>query len=345
MKKYGIIVVGCGWMAREYLSMLNELENMNVIGVVDRKPDRAREYAEEYGVPSHGTDYNTFLNKDDVDIVVVTTRPSSHARIAIESMRAGKHVFSEKPMCSSLEDAQEMLDVARVTGSKIHIGFILRSNKSCQKVNRMIREGAIGFPVLIKMFGGEHTVDEDSKEWNYRLLRDTSPVIDCGSHYVDLMRDAIGREAVSVCGTGLNMDDHIPEDNYNFGALNIKFEDGSIGLYEVGWGETFREFWYKEYIGPKGRLRLTFANERPENREEGDLIELYQFPGQYNIINLKCRWLEFDTEFLKLIKLIEEDADPVPGLLDAARSLEIVLAGHKAILENEVQKNFGGIIR
>jgi len=333
MRTYGVAVIGCGTMALEYLPMLKQLPQIRVVAVVDRKPERAKKYAEKFDVPIHEADYKPVLKRDDVDIVVITTRPSSHAEIAVDAMRAGKHVFSEKPMASTLEGALEMIRTAREAGVKMHIGFILRSNKTFQRLAEMVRSDAIGKPIVMRLLGAEHAVEEETWQWDLRLLKDTSPLIDCGSHYVDVMRWVTGSEAVSVSGAGTITEDGVPDNNYNYAAVTVRFRDDSVGLYEVGWGHTMREFWEKEFIGPKGRLRFTYAPDRREHREEGDLIEFYTYPAnRYEMINVKCPWLEFDSEFLKLVKLIEEDADPIPGLVDALRSLEIVLAGHQAIL-------------
>ena len=92
VKEYGVVVVGCGVMAREYLGMFGGLEKVRLVGVVDHKAGRAREYAQEFEAGSHGTDYGEYLGREDVDIVVVTTRPTTHAAIAIDALRAGKHV-------------------------------------------------------------------------------------------------------------------------------------------------------------------------------------------------------------------------------------------------------------
>jgi len=196
-----------------------------------------------------------------------------------------------------------------------------------------------------RSIGSEHLIDAESEAWNRLLLLDTSPVIDCGSHYVDIMRWVTGEEADSVSGAGVRLDPWVPADNYNYGNLCVRFDGGSVGLYEVAWARTTREFWEKEFIGPEGRIRLVFAGERAEHREEGDLIEVYHRDGRYEIINVTCPWLAFDEEFGKLVELIEEDGDPVPGLLEAARSLEIVLAGHEAIMKGEVRKGFAGQVR
>lgn len=271
-----------------------------------------------------------------MDIVVITTRPSSHAEIAVNAMKTGKHVFSEKPIASSLDDARQILKTAKETGMKIHVGFTLRSNRSFQKVAEMVKAGAIGKPMVMRLLGAEHTITEEAWQWDLRLLKDTSPLIDCGSHYVDVMRWLTGAEAVSVTGAAARTEDEVPRDDYNYEVITVRFTDGSVGLYEVSWGHTMREFWEKELIGPKGRIRLTYAADRHEHREEGDLIEYYRHPeNTYETINLPCRWLEFDTEFLKLVELIEGDGDPLPGLTDAFRSLQIVLAGHQAIVSGQ----------
>lgn len=109
-----------------------------------------------------------------------------------------------------------------------------------------------------------------------------------------------------------------------------EYTDGSLGLYESGWGYNFRSHSKREFIGSKGRIRLIHANHRFEHREEGDLIEYYSYPDHYEMINVPGALKPVDMEFQNLIEYIEKDKDPLPALDDALKSLEIMLAGHKS---------------
>lgn len=335
MRKYGIVVVGCGVMGAQHLEVIQKNKQCKIIGVVDRKPSRAAEYAATYGASTSSTDYSEFLTRKDVDIFVITTRPTSHAEIAVGAMKAGKHVFCEKPTASDLNGARSIIDTAKKTGKKILIGFILRNSRLYQKAAKIIQSGKIGHPLVMRLFGGEHNVDEAAWQENLRLLKDTSPVIDCGSHYVDLMRWFSDAEVKSISGVGVATEPDVPKGFFNYEIISMDFDDGSVGSYDAGWGKTFREFSVKEFIGPKGRLRIIYQNERVEFSEEGDLLELYTYPDRYELINVKDPLLDWREQFQKLIDMIEKDGDPLPALKDAYRSLEIVLAGHRAAVERK----------
>jgi predicted dehydrogenase len=335
MGKHGVVVVGCGVMGAEHAQVISQHDQCELIGFVDRKTDRASEYAETYGASSSSTDLSEYLTRSDVDIIVITTRPSSHAEIAVAAMKAGKHVFCEKPMASDLKGARLFLDTAKETGTKVLIGFILRSSRLYQEAAKIISSGRIGHPLVMRLLGAEHNIDEDAWQENLRLLMDTSPAIDCGSHYVDVMRWFSGADVKSISGVGAATEPDVKKGYYNYELITMEFDDGSVGTYEAGWGKNFRDFSVKEFIGPKGRLRIIYQHERLEFYEEGDLIELYIFPNKYEMINIKDPFLDWTGQFQKLITMIEKDQDPQPALNDAYRSLEIVLAGHQSAVERK----------
>ncbi len=335
MRSYGVAVVGCGVMGAQHLSVVSQHGGCRVVEVVDRKADRAKEYASRFGASSSSTDVGRCLERKDVDIVIVATRPTSHERIVTEALRAGKHVLCEKPMAASLEGARAIIEAARATDRKIMIGFILRHSRLYQRAAELVRGGAIGHPCVMRLHGAEHNIDAEVWQENLRLLKDTSPVIDCGSHYVDVMRWFSGAEVQTVSGVGSRTEQDVPAGAYNYQIISLAFEDGSVGSYDVGWGKNFREFSEKELVGSKGRLRLIYRNDRFDFHEEGDLLELYTYPDRYELINVKEPLLDWNGQFQALLDLIDHDGDPLPSLQDAYKSLEIVAAGHQAIIQRQ----------
>jgi predicted dehydrogenase len=302
-----------------------------LVATVDKRPQIARASAERYGASEYYTDYRSVLTRDDIDVVVVATWPSSHREIAVACLEAGKHVLMEKPITPSMGEGAEVLRAVRRTGQKLRIGYILRHNASYQRLVKVVRTGALGSPLAMRMLGGEHVGTAEHWRRDLKLLTETSPIIDCGCHYVDVMRWATGAEAVRVSGVGCRLESEVPKDKYDYGIITIAFSDGSSGVYEVGWTHSYRGFSEKEFVGPRGRLRLIYAGERPEHHEEGDLIELYQPPGRYRFVNVPGEFKPVERELADLLKCIDEDLDPMPALEDAMRSLQIVLAGDQAI--------------
>ena len=120
---------------------------------------------------------------------------------------------------------------------KVQIGYILRYNETYRRVAEMIHEGAVGSPLIIRMAQNHHVMD-----WKkYRaLLEDTSPIVDCGVHYIDICRWFTGAEVSDVAGIGTTLDEEVPENSYNYGLITMHLTDGSIAYYEAGWGNSLR---------------------------------------------------------------------------------------------------------
>lgn len=331
MARHGVILVGCGGMARLHLEGLRELEGLELVGVVDLQEQRAKDFARQYKARSRSTDRREYLDREDCDIAIVATYPSSHKEIVLDFLEAGKHVLCEKPLAPTLQEAEEIISAVKATGKKLMIGYILRHNASYQKITQMISDGSIGFPIVMRMLGGEHPITDEHWRRDVVLATETSPIIDCGCHYVDVMRWLTGAEAVQVSGAGLRLSEEIPEGKYDYGIITVRMSDGSVGTYEVGWARNYRNFSDKEFIGPKGRIRLIYQEYRQDHLEEGDLIEYYSYPGHYEMINIKGELKKTGLQLQALVEMIEQDGDPMPGLEDAYKSLEIVLAGDEAI--------------
>jgi len=331
MVRRGVVLVGCGGMGRLHLEGLRGVEGLELIGVVDLQGRRAEDVAREYSARNWSTDRQEYLDNQDCDIAIVATYPSSHKEIALDFLKAGKHVLCEKPLAATLKEAKEIISAAKATGKKLMVGYILRHNASYQKIARMIKDGLVGSPIVMRMLGGEHPITDEHWRRDVVLATETSPIIDCGCHYVDLMRWFTGAEAVQVSGAGLRLSEEIPEGKYDYGIITVRMSDRSVGTYEVGWTRNYRNFSDKEFVGPKGRIRLVYQQYRHDHPEEGDLLEYYSYPDHYQMVNVKGELKETGAQLKALVEMIEQNRDPMPGLEDARKSLEIALAGDEAI--------------
>ncbi len=332
---YGAAVIGCGGMGIQHVRAVAQHPRTHLVAVVDREEEVRQRCQQEHDAQEAYAEYTDILNRDDIELVVVATWPSSHREIVEALLRAGKHVLCEKPLAPNLEEARSMIDTVHQTGRKLRIGYILHYNQAYNKVTEMIRDGALGEPpYIMRLLGGEHPITELQWSRELKLIQETSAGIDCGCHYVDIMRRVTGADAVWVSGIGARTEPETPPDNFDYELFSVKFTDGSAGIYEVGWTHHYRSFNEKEFVGPKGRIRLSYAGGRRDGySEEGDQIEYYQYPGSITIINVPTGLKRVDEELADLILTVEEDRDVRPHLDDAYKSLEIVLAGHQAAVE------------
>ena len=320
-KKYRIALIGCGSMGEAHLENISRKNNVVIQCVCDINITRAVEFAEKYHALYYETDYKKVVLYDDIDIVIIATYPSTHLEILEQCLKAKKHVLCEKPIAQNLKEGQNIIDtIKKYPECKVLIGYILRHNKTYRRVAEMIRNGAIGKPIIMRMVQNHHTMD-----WQkyLNLICETSPIVDCGVHYIDVMRWFTGEEIINVSGIGLKTEDDIPDGKYNYGLMTVRMSGGSIAYYEAGWSNTISSDNLKEFVGPRGRIRIIYETARQSHQEEGDLIEYYTYPeGKYENINVKCKRKPTDDQLQELIDMIEQNKDSYPTLDDVWRSFQ-----------------------
>lgn len=332
-KKYGVVLVGCGYMGAAHMDEIYYRENIEVVGVVDTDAIKAQNFVRKYGALSWDIDYKKYLDNSLVNIFIIATYPSTHLEIMRDCLKYSKNVLCEKPITTTLCEAKAFVDMVKGSDTKVLVGHILRHNKTYNKVAQMIHEGAIGSPIVIRMVQNKHT-----KDWErYReLINNTSPIIDCGVHYIDVMQWFTNSRITNISGIGARTEEEILPDRYNYGMFSAKFEDGSVGYYEAGWGNTIASENIKEFIGPKGRIKIVYRKDRNTHQEEGDLIEYYSYPGnEYKILNIDSNRKPTWDQLQHLIKMIEEGVEAIPNIDQVYNAFEIALFVDKAIITGE----------
>ena len=322
MKVYNIALIGCGQMGAAHLDDIYYKENVKITYVCDLDIEKANLFKRKYNATNIITDFKECIARDDVDIVIAATYPSTHLPILKACIAHGKHLLCEKPITTNLEDGKEFVDLVKDNPQiKVLIGHILRHNTTYNKVCEMIKAGAIGSPIIMRMAQNHHTMN-----WQkyLNLIKETSPIIDCGVHYIDVMRWFTGADVTSVSGVGLRTDEEVPEDKYNYGIMTVKLSDGSVGYYEAGWANTMSSDNLKEFIGPKGRIKLVYRKDRQTHQEEGDLIEYYRYPEKtYELINIDSKRKPTGKQLDCLIDVIENDSQPTPTIDEVWESFKI----------------------
>lgn len=331
--KYRIALIGCGSMGASHLDDIYTKENVIIQCVCDINHERAQSFARKYNALYCETDWKKAVSDDETDIVIIATYPSTHLEILTECIRLGKHVLCEKPITPDFESGKKFVELVKSNPQcKVLVGYILRHNKTYQKVAQMIQDGAIGSPIIIRMAQNHHTID-----WiKYKnLLNDASPIVDCGVHYIDVMQWFTGAEVIDISGIGLRTEADIDADKYNYGLITTRLSDGSVAYYEAGWSNTMSSDNLKEFVGPKGRIRIVLQSARPSHQEEGDLIEYYTYPEKhYEIINSLCNRKPTGDQLDTLIDMIENNSIPSPTIDEVWSSFQWALRADKIIKKN-----------
>lgn len=328
MKKYGILLIGCGYIGCEHLKDIYYRPEFEIVAVVDKSEKRAALAAKKYNALSYGKDYKPFLSDKRIQIVIIATYPDTHLKIAQECLLYGKHVLCEKPIARTFEESLKFYNMALKSKCKVQVAYILRHNKSYHKIKELIDSKIIGELKVIRMVQNQHISD-----WSRycSLLENCMPIVDCGVHYIDIVRWFTGSEITKVSGFGTKIDEDSPK--YNYTIMNFETENGCQGFYESCWSRNIGAQNVKEFIGTEGRITLTLAKHRGEEIADGDLIRIYSKDSEeYRSICYKSVYKDMYAQILSLINSIENDTPTVPSLEDVFKAQQIALEAEKAIL-------------
>jgi predicted dehydrogenase len=247
-----VLVAGLGNMGRSHALAYHDNPGFEIVGLVNRSPVDLPGALKSY---PFSDSYEAALAALKPHLVSVNTYSESHADYAIAAMEAGAHVFVEKPLATTVEDARRVVAKAKATGRKLVIGYILRHHPSWQTFIAQARK--LGGPYVFRLNLNQQS-SGPTWETHKNLMRTTSPIVDCGVHYVDVMCQITDARAVEVRGMGLRLSNEIAADMYNYGHLQVIYEDGSVGWYEAGWGPMISEtaFFVKDVMSPNGSVSI-----------------------------------------------------------------------------------------
>lgn len=350
-----VLVVGCGNMGSAHAKAYHELEGFQICGIVSR--GKSKEVLNEKlggGYPLFD-DFDAALEKTKPDAVSISTYPDTHETLAVRSFEKGCHVFIEKPLADSVEGAERVVRAATKADKKLVVGYILRHHPSWERFIEVAQ--SLGKPLVMRMNLNQQS---SAGMWTLHrnLMKSLSPIVDCGVHYIDVMCQMVRSKPVQVSAIGAKLTDEIPADNYNYGQLQIRFEDGSVGWYEAGWGPMMSEtaFFVKDVIGPKGSVSIVAKEAGAAGKSDSieahskteslrvhyaDLDKNEKFAKADEWINLKD---EPDHQELcnreqrYFLKAIHENVDLSDHMQDAVNSLRIAFACDKSVKTGEVVK-------
>lgn len=247
-----ILIVGLGNMGRSHAIACHKHPGFNVVALVNRSAVGLSDQLAD--IPIY-EDYYTALEQVDCEVVSINTYSDTHAEYAIAAMQQGRHVFLEKPMATTVEDAKRVIEVASKHNRKLVVGYILRHHPSWATL--ILEARKLGGPFVFRLNLNQQS-SGSTWQTHRQLMQSTSPLVDCGVHYVDVMCQITDAMPTQVNGMGLRLTEDIAQDMYNYGHFQVRFDDGSVGWYEAGWGPMMSEtaFFVKDIISPQGAVSI-----------------------------------------------------------------------------------------
>ena len=331
-------------MGASHARAYHQMKGFEIVGLVSRKPESREKLSTALGGYPTFSSYESALKHTKPDAVSINTYPDTHADYIRAALKANAHVFVEKPLALTVLEAEDLTALAKSKNRKMMVGYILRVHPAWTKFVQIAR--TLGKPLVMRMnlnqqsYGGHWYTHK-------QLMQSMSPIVDCGVHYVDIMCLMTQSVPISVSAIGARLTSEIDAEMYNYGQLQVRFKDGSVGWYEAGWGPMMSEtaVFIKDVIGPKGSVSIS---DEPE--DESQDIEGHTKTGglrlHHSVLDATGRFAKEDElisttdepdhdglcllEQEYFLKAIQQDLDMDNHLQDAVNSLRIVLAADES---------------
>lgn len=227
MERIKCAVIGLGWFGEYHLDTLKQLPAAEVEAICTRTQSRLDDLAKNYGVQKKYTDYKELLADPDIEMVSITTHVKDHFQIAVDSIKAGKHVFLEKPMADTAEECDQILKELEGSDKAFMVGHICRFDTQYAMVKEEIEKGSMG--KIISMYAKRNLAAFITETHLDKL----SAMFGDGIHDLDLMLWYSGSKLKSVYAQTMNSRPHLKYDD--IGWAMFRFEDGAFAIIENIW--------------------------------------------------------------------------------------------------------------
>lgn len=314
MERLKVGVVGLGAIGQKHVDVLRKLRHVELVAISDLNEDLLTKNTTGTDIVGYA-DYHGMLEHPGLEAVVIATPDQLHRDVTIDFLRAGKHVLVEKPIATTVEDGEAMVQVAKETGKKLMVGFTLRFIPHYIQAKNAVTSGKLG--VVSSIFARRLNVITQAE----RLGGRTGVLHFLAIHDFDLLHWIIGSKPVSIYSSAsTSVERKYPQENETFSIIN--FENGVVACAHIGWnlplahpgGRDFK----LDIIGDRGSLNLDLARQG---------LEIYSDTGS----KFPSTAPGLDREDEAFVNCVLDDSPvPVTGE-DGIVALKMVLAGLESI--------------
>lgn len=329
LDKVRFVLVGAGRAGMVHArNLVQYIPEASLCALVDVNLEQAKKSAEEIGISRYYAYFEDALEKEDFDAVCIASLTFTHREIIEQAARAGKHIFCEKPLAQTKEEAIKIKEVLQEAGVKFQIGFMRRYDPGIRKAWEMVREGKIGELVLIKSTGRGPGLPP---AWIWDRSKSGGMLAEVSSHDIDTLLWFVGRKPDTVFLMARNFKGQEARekfsDFYDHYVLTMNFQDGPMGVIDGGCPVGYAYDARLEILGTQGMLRAGTTE-----LSEPVWCTLEKKSIRETQSSWRDRFKEGYLEEMKsFIRCILKDEKPSPSLEDGFMVVEIVEAAHQSL--------------
>ena len=247
-EQINLAVVGCGYWGKNYIRLLSQMADVNLVAICDRDKEQLRKNKTRILSSQSGprlqlfTDYHKMLEMSDLNGVIICTNPNTHYNLAVDAFNAGKHVFLEKPMTLKSETSQQLIDLAEEKHRILMVGHIFLYNAAVLQIKDYIRNGQLG--TIYYMY---------SKRTNLGPIRpDVNALWDLAPHDISIFNYFLDETPAWVSATATSF---LRENNEDVGFITLGYPSGKLAHIHVSWADPHKE---REVVVVGSEQRIVF---------------------------------------------------------------------------------------
>lgn len=337
MDKIRVGIIGAGGAGYTHIQAYQASGYAEVVGIVTRTEEHARMAADKYGIEAWYTDYRELLERDDIDAVSICTPNYLHAQQVVNAAKAGKHILCEKPLATTVEDMEEMIQAARESSvilmNPSHQRFIPTLETIRESLDQL---GTITFVRYRYAHQGPYKAMDRKAISQYKWFFNKKQagggvLIDLGIHALDLLEWYFG-DVERVQGSLLGTFEQ-PTESEDTAILLLKFKNGILAELDTSWASEpeFNEF---EIYGTGGTIKVDLWEKSPieilpkklKRNEKISQIPLTGILAQFSVA--KQNMINY------FVDCVYNNKEPEMNGELGKRLLRIVLAGYQSFSSN-----------
>lgn len=336
----GVGIIGAGNISDEYLTSLAGYPDVRVVGIADIDLGRAAAQAAKYHLPFSGSP-EELLARANVELIVNITNPAVHAEVALTAVRAGKHVWGEKPLAMDRESARAVLQEASSRGLVVANAPDTILGRGIQNSHRLVQDGQIGEPQTVLTLMQGPGPDSWHPRPEFLFVRGAGPLFDIGPYYLTTLVMMLGKigsvEAVGhrafderVVRAGDNAGARFPVEVYTHVSVLTRFVSGVVGTSIYSFDSPVRRQLF-EITGSGGTITV------PVSGFDGPSRFLATGGGDDDWVDLAPKGADRDrgTGVLDMARSLRSGVSPRASGELAFHVLDAMLAVEESIDRNE----------
>ena len=268
-------IFGTGFMGRVHLEAVRRVESVDAAAIVGRNAQTAQRLASGFSVPKASTDYQEVLHDSSIDAVHICTPNAQHFAMAKAALLAGKHVLCEKPLTTTVQEAEELVSLAAQKGRRNCVCHNLRYYPMVQQMRRLREAGELGEILVVQGTYSQDWLLHDT-DWNWRIDSTAAGASRCmadiGSHFFDMAEHVTGLRLTSLCADLQTFHAMRKQPKHSVETFANKLMDPADFIETPVTTEDFGAVLFR--MGPRTRGSMT-ASQVSAGRKNGLRIEVY----------------------------------------------------------------------